>query len=99
EDNAAYLDSLGWVLFRRGHFEEARKWLEKAAALPGGGDDPVVWDHLGDVCFRLEAGEQARSHWLKAKTLYEIEKRRPADEHYKELKYKLERLGSETRRP
>src|SRR5262249_53213502 len=53
QDNAAYVDSLGWVLFRRGQLEEARRQLDKAAKLPGGSDDPVVWDHLGDVCFRL----------------------------------------------
>src|SRR5262249_12679922 len=29
-DNAAYVDSLGWVLFRRGKLKEARKQLEKA---------------------------------------------------------------------
>ena len=48
QDNAAYVDSLGWVLFRRGQIEEARKQLERAAALPDG-DDPVIWDHLGDT--------------------------------------------------
>src|SRR5262249_44848957 len=40
-DNAAYVDSLGWVLFRRGHLDEARKALEEAVTLPGGDDDPV----------------------------------------------------------
>ena len=59
-DNAAYVDSLGWVLFRRGQHEEARKELEKAVVLPDGIDDPVVWDHLGDVCFRLGDKEKAR---------------------------------------
>src|SRR6516225_12019290 len=29
-DNAAFLDSLGWVLFRRGELEAARAQLEKA---------------------------------------------------------------------
>ena len=28
-DNAAYIDSLGWILFRRGQLAEARKALEK----------------------------------------------------------------------
>ena len=48
-DNAAYVDSLGWVLFRRGKIKEARAELEKASRLPDGAHDPVVWDHLGDV--------------------------------------------------
>src|SRR5262249_14116582 len=29
-DNAAYIDSLGWVLFRRGQLPEARQQMEKA---------------------------------------------------------------------
>src|SRR5581483_6554547 len=33
DGNAAYLDTLGWVLFRRGQFKEARGWLEKASTL------------------------------------------------------------------
>lgn len=90
-DNAAYLDSLGWVLFRRGKPDEARTWLEKAVALPGG-DDPVVWDHLGDVYFRIQEPARARTAWEKAVTLYEKEKRRKVDDRYKEVKNKLQLL-------
>ncbi len=91
-DNAAYLDSLGWVLFRRGQLKEAREWLEKAASLPGGLDDPVVWDHLGDVCARLKEPARARAAWEKAVQLYEQEKRRKPDERYKEVKQKVKEM-------
>ena len=89
------MDSLGWVLFRRGKFDEARKELERAAALPGGDDDPVVWDHLGDVYFRLDQPGRARAAWHKAITLYEVEKRRTMDYRYKEIKHKLKLLEGE----
>jgi tetratricopeptide (TPR) repeat protein len=92
EDNAAYLDSLGWVLFRRGQLEEARGWLEKASALADGASDPVVWDHLADVYYRLDQADRARTTWEKALTLYEKEKRRPLDERYEEIKRKLKML-------
>ena len=46
-DNGAYLDSMGWVLFRLGNLTEARAHLERALTLMG--DDPVVHEHLGDV--------------------------------------------------
>src|SRR5205823_1657058 len=80
-DNPAYVDSLGWVLFRRGKLEEARTELERASALPSGADDPVVWDHLGDVYFRLGRKAKSAAAWRKALGLYEAGRRRP-DEHY-----------------
>ncbi len=59
-DNTAYVDSLGWVLFRKGEIEAARVELERAAALPDS-DDPVIWDHLGDVYQRLQLFDRARA--------------------------------------
>lgn len=98
-ENAAFVDSMGWVLFRRGRLEEARTWLEKATELARGEDDPTVWDHLGDVYFQLHKMGEARAAWQKSMVLYEAEKRRKTDEHYKELKHKLELLDSQTHQP
>jgi tetratricopeptide (TPR) repeat protein len=98
-DNAAFVDSLGWVLFRKGRLEEARTWLEKAIELTRGEDDPTVWEHLGDVCHRLGKITEARSAWQKSLLLYEAEKQRKTEKHYKELKVKLELLDSETHQP
>jgi tetratricopeptide (TPR) repeat protein len=96
-DNAAYLDSLGWVLFRKGDTDEAKTWLEKAVALPGGADDPVVWDHLGDVYYRLENTAKAREAWEKSVQMYEIERRRKPDDRFKEVKQKLRTLEQEAK--
>jgi tetratricopeptide (TPR) repeat protein len=46
-DNAAIVDSLAWVHFQRGQYAEAVRQLERATA--GGGADPVIVEHLGDV--------------------------------------------------
>jgi tetratricopeptide (TPR) repeat protein len=89
EDNAAFLDSLGWVLFRRGRLDQARRELERAASLPGGDDDPVVWDHLGDVCQRLGRTERAAECWKKALELYELGVRRRNDGRYEDIKLKM----------
>jgi tetratricopeptide (TPR) repeat protein len=91
-DNAAYVDSLGWVLFRRGKLAEAREQLEKAAGMFGGRDDPVVWDHLGDVYFRLEQPQKARAAWQKAVSLFEAGVRHTPEEQVNEVRAKLRQL-------
>ena len=90
-DNAAYIDSLGWLLFRKGDWKGARRELERAVALPSG-EDPVVWDHLGDVYFRLKETDKAGRAWKKAIELYESGGRRRPDERYREIKEKLLRI-------
>jgi tetratricopeptide (TPR) repeat protein len=87
-DAAAYVDSLGWVHFRLGKLDEARRELEQAAELPDGQDDPVVWDHLGDVYFRLEQKPQAVEAWKKSLSLYDLGARHP-DERTREIREKL----------
>jgi len=91
-ENAAYLDSLGWVLFRRGRLAEARAELERAGALHAGATDPVVWDHLGDVLFRLGEKDDAKRTWEKSRRLYENLPRgsaRAGLDRLEELKRKL----------
>jgi tetratricopeptide (TPR) repeat protein len=87
-DNAAYVDSLGWVLFRKGDLKGARAELEKATSLPDGVEDPVVWDHLADVLFRLGEKGKAAATWRKALTLFDSGTR-PKDERYQEIQQKL----------
>jgi tetratricopeptide (TPR) repeat protein len=88
EDNAAYVDSLGWVLFRRGRLDEAKKELERATKLPDG-QDPTIWDHLGDVYFRLEMTAEARECWEHALELFEQGRRRH-DDRRRDVQRKLE---------
>jgi tetratricopeptide (TPR) repeat protein len=94
QDHAAFVDSLGWVLFRRGKLTEALHELQRASTLPEG-DDPVIWDHLGDVHFRLGDQAKARESWSKAISLYDKKKRRKRDDQYQELKRKLKLLNKE----
>lgn len=98
KDNAAYVDSLGWVLFRRGDLDGARKELERAVSLPDG-DDPTLWDHLGDVYFRLERYVQAQSAWERSIDLYEKEHARPQDDRYRDVQRKLRMAKELVRAP
>ena len=62
-DNAAYRDSLGWVLFQKGRVNEALPELEKAAAKE---PDPTVLDHLGDAYRALSQPQKAKDAWRRA---------------------------------
>ena len=46
-DNGYYLDSLGWVLYKRGDLERAVKALERADELVG--PEATILEHLGDT--------------------------------------------------
>ncbi|MFO7902288.1 MAG: tetratricopeptide repeat protein [Pirellulaceae bacterium] len=63
-DNMAYLDSLGWALYRLERFEEAVEPLEKAAAAPG--TDGTILDHLGDAYLKTNQRDKALATWRKA---------------------------------
>lgn len=62
-NNPAYLDSLGWVLYKRDLPSQAARWLERAADLRR---DPIILDHLGDAYWRAGEREQAVEQWRTA---------------------------------
>lgn len=64
-DNAAYLDSMGWVYYKLGRFNKAMTWLQRATAAPGG-EYPVILDHLGDVLYRVGHHKLALTTWQQA---------------------------------
>ena len=62
-DSGAYLDSLGWVRYKRGDASQARNFLEKAALLS---PDPLIYEHLGDASQADQHPEAALLAWSKA---------------------------------
>lgn len=67
-NNASYLDSLGWVEFRKGQFDRALDNLLQAAK-NAGRDDPVVFEHIGDTYLKLNRTREALEAWQKALAL------------------------------
>jgi tetratricopeptide (TPR) repeat protein len=67
-NNGAYLDSLGWVEFRQGKFEQASSDLVRASQNMSR-DDPAVFDHMGDAYMKLSKAPQALEAWQKALAL------------------------------
>lgn len=64
-DNRAYLDSLGWVLYRLERYEEALEALVKANSDPDF-QDATLQEHLGDVYEALGRTDESREQWRKA---------------------------------
>ena len=62
--NGAYLDSLGWVLFKRGRAGEALDPLSRAAELLAG--DATVREHLGDVLAAVGRRTEAETKYREA---------------------------------
>jgi tetratricopeptide (TPR) repeat protein len=64
-ENGAYLDSMGWVLYKLGDYKGAIEWLTKASNAENG-EDPTIWEHLGDCHHRLKNLDEAKKSWQKA---------------------------------
>ena len=67
-NNGAYIDTLGWLEFRQGKFDQALADLLRAAQKLTH-DDPVVLEHIGDTCAKLDKSAQALDAWQKALNL------------------------------
>jgi Flp pilus assembly protein TadD len=66
-ENGYYLDSLGWAHFRKGSFERARGYLERAVRFAR--EDSVIFEHLGDALEKVGEHAKAREAWQKAAEL------------------------------
>jgi tetratricopeptide (TPR) repeat protein len=67
-NNASYLDSLGWVEFRKGQFDQALNNLLRAAKAAER-EDPVLFEHIGDTYLKLNRTHEALEAWQKALVL------------------------------
>ena len=63
-ENSSYLDTIGWVYFKLGQYQEAERFITKA--VENGDASPVVLEHLGDVSYRLNEKDRAMEMWQKA---------------------------------
>jgi Flp pilus assembly protein TadD len=65
--NGAYVDTLGWIYFRQGKYDQALAKVERARQLEG--DDPVITEHLGDIYEHLGEPCRAREMWEQSLSL------------------------------
>lgn len=79
-DDAAVIDSMGWVEYRQGKHDEARALLEKAFSKA---KDPEIAAHLGEVLWVLGEKDRARAIWEAALS---------RDPHHRVLRETVNRL-------
>ncbi len=63
-DNGYYIDSLGWALFKMGRIQEALVEIKRAAQLVK--DDPVIFEHMGEIYLLQNARDKAKQAWLQS---------------------------------
>lgn len=89
-DNPAYQDSLGWVMYRRKDFNRALLHLNFAAslALERGFEDPVIYEHLGDVYL-------AKKDPVNALQFFKLSESKLKSESNKDLVAKIKKVEKE----
>jgi tetratricopeptide (TPR) repeat protein len=78
-----FMDSLGWVYFKKGFFDKATIWLKKAAELVP--EDPIILEHLADAYIEAGIPETAMKYYRLA-----LEKK--VEQDATQLKEKIEAL-------
>jgi len=63
-ENAAYLDTVGWVYFKLGDFDRARRFIR--ASIDTGAASAEVLEHMGDVYEALGNIDEAKKWWKQA---------------------------------
>ncbi|WP_291319498.1 tetratricopeptide repeat protein [Desulfonatronospira sp.] len=83
--NGYYIDSLAWVYYRQGRYEEA--WKEILAAVEQVDDEAVIWEHYGDIAKALGKREHALLGYEKA---LELDPENP--EHLREQRARVKEM-------
>jgi tetratricopeptide (TPR) repeat protein len=62
--NAAYLDSMGWILYKQNKLADAESYVRKA--IEHDPHDPEMLSHLGDILEKSGHADQAAAAWEKS---------------------------------
>ncbi len=63
-ENAAFLDTMGWVYFKIGDYEKAHEYIR--ASIETGKASADVLEHMGDVYDKMDEPDRAMYWWRKA---------------------------------
>lgn len=82
-DNPIYIDTLGWIYYRQGRYQQAVQLLERA--VEDAPQEPEMRYHLGMAYWRRGRLPEARVELRKAANLWRIRYGKPYDEALKAL--------------
>ncbi len=68
-ENSSYLDTIGWIFYKLGNYEQAKFYIEKAFEKER--ENSTLADHLGDIYLKLGERERAAQFYKKALELNE----------------------------
>ena len=63
-DNAAYLDTIGWIYYKMDNIDKALSFIRKSVELDN--NNAIVLEHLGDVLIAKNQIQEAILYYLKA---------------------------------
>lgn len=66
DGNAAFQDTYAWILYQKGAYSEALKWMEKSMTSAKDFVSVDMFDHYGDILYKLERKSEALQYWKKA---------------------------------
>jgi tetratricopeptide (TPR) repeat protein len=67
-ENATYLDTYAWILFKKGEYTLAKFYMESAINFDQEGS-PTLYEHFGDILFKLNQIDDAVKYWEKSKEM------------------------------
>lgn len=65
-ENAAYLDTMGWIFYKLGDYEKAKRFIKASIDLDTNAASAEVLEHLGDVYEKLGNISEAKKNWKQA---------------------------------
>jgi tetratricopeptide (TPR) repeat protein len=66
DNNAAFIDTYAWIMFKMKNYKEALKWIEEAISLPGATERPDILEHYGEILYKMGRKSEALQQWKNA---------------------------------
>ena len=95
KSNSAYIDSLGWVLYKKKDYVEALKLLKESIGTDDEESNHIeIWDHVGDCLLAMGKKKEALETFQKALKMEDESKK--DGERRKKVTEKIKKLKAET---